>query len=173
MQREYPLDAFTVRDAAHRESFIESATLPADHYPRKDLDSFLVSFHNPGVHTHAIANRKRFGVVFLLFLLNRVDDLIHKFVASQRGCGRTLSFEGSRFATRNRQSFRHQDEATAGAGLQQKTCENQWDLWLIPILIALVAQLDRALASEAKGCGFDPRRAHGLQGGRSACRALE
>ena len=25
---------------------------------------------------------------------------------------------------------------------------------------APVAQLDRALASEAKGCGFDPRRAH-------------
>ncbi len=25
---------------------------------------------------------------------------------------------------------------------------------------ALVAQLDRALASEAKGCGFDPRRVH-------------
>src|SRR5262249_20035322 len=27
------------------------------------------------------------------------------------------------------------------------------------MLIALVAQLDRALASGAKGCGFDPRRA--------------
>ena len=27
---------------------------------------------------------------------------------------------------------------------------------------APVAQLDRALASEAKGCGFDPRRAHVL-----------
>ena len=26
--------------------------------------------------------------------------------------------------------------------------------------IARVAQLDRALASEAEGCGFDPRRAH-------------
>jgi hypothetical protein len=33
-------------------------------------------------------------------------------------------------------------------------------MWLIPVLIALVAQLDRALASGAKGCGFDPRRAH-------------
>ena len=59
MQGEYPLDAFTVRDAAHRERFIQSATLPADHYPRKNLDSFLVSFHNAGVHAHAIANRKR------------------------------------------------------------------------------------------------------------------
>ena len=37
---------------------------------------------------------------------------------------------------------------------------------------APVAQLDRALASGAKGCGFDPRRAYGLWGRRSACRAL-
>ena len=44
----------------------------------------------------------------------------------------------------------------------QKICENLWDLWLIPVLIALVAQLDRALASGAKGCGFDPRRAQCL-----------
>src|SRR5437764_2859283 len=29
---------------------------------------------------------------------------------------------------------------------------------------APVAQLDRALASGAKGCGFDPRRAHGFVG---------
>gem|GEM_PF-6897090 len=29
----------------------------------------------------------------------------------------------------------------------------------IDSLSALVAQLDRALASGAKGCGFDPRRA--------------
>src|SRR5262245_6403842 len=42
----------------------------------------------------------------------------------------------------------------------QKICESLRDLWLIPVLIALVAQLDRALASGAKGCGFDPRRAH-------------
>src|SRR6266567_9637737 len=39
-------------------------------------------------------------------------------------------------------------------------CENLRNLWLIPVLIAPVAQLDRALASGAKGCGFDPRRAH-------------
>ena len=83
MQGKYPLDAFTVRDAAHRERFIQSATLPADHYPRKNLDSFFVSFHHPGVHAHAIANRKRFGVVFLLFFLNSIDDLIHKLVDSR------------------------------------------------------------------------------------------
>ena len=161
MQGKYPLDAFTVRDAAHRESFVEPATLPADHYAGKDLDPFLVSFHDARVHAHAIANRKRFGVTFLLLFLNRIDDLIHKLVASARGCGRTLSFEGSGFATRNRQPFKHEHEARQGAGQHQKVCENQRDLWLIPVLIALVAQLDRALASGAKGCGFDPRRAHG------------
>ncbi len=32
---------------------------------------------------------------------------------------------------------------------------------------ALVAQLDRALASEAKGCGFDPRRVHSHGSGRT------
>src|SRR3954471_8164310 len=87
MQGKHPLDAFPVRDAAHRERYIQSATLPADHYPRKNLDSFLVSFYNAGVHAHAIANRKRFGVVFLLFLLNRIDNLIHKLIASRSAAG--------------------------------------------------------------------------------------
>ena len=113
MQGKYSLDALTVRDAAHSESFVEPATLAADHYSRKDLNSFLVSFHDARVHAHAIANRKRFGIAFLLFFLNRIDDLIHKLVASARGCGRTLSFEGTGFATRNRQSFEHEHEAPA------------------------------------------------------------
>ena len=113
MQGKYPLDALAVRDAAHSESFVEPATLPADHYPRKDLDSFLVSFHDASVHAHAIANRKRFSITFLLFFLNRIDDLIHKLRRQPRGCGRTLSFEGTGFATRNRQPFEHEHEAPA------------------------------------------------------------
>ena len=87
MQGKYSLDALAVRDAAHGESFVEPATLPADHYPRKDLNSFLVSFHDASVHAHAIANRKRFGIAFLLFFLNRIDDLIHKLVASRAAAG--------------------------------------------------------------------------------------
>src|SRR5262245_16831413 len=87
MQRKYPLDALAVRNAAHGESFIEPATFPADHYPGKDLDSFLVSFHDTRVHTHAIANRKRFSLGFLLFFLNGIDDLIHKLVASRAAAG--------------------------------------------------------------------------------------
>ena len=160
MQRKHPLDALAVRDAAYGERLVEPATFPADHHAGKDLDSFLVSFHDARVHAYAIANRKGRCIAFLLFLLNDIDDLIHRLVASARSCGRTLSFEGSGFATRNRQAFEHEHQARARR--HHKICENQPDLWLIAVFIALVAQLDRALASGAKGCGFDPRRAHSL-----------
>ena len=78
-----------------------------------------------------------------------------------RDCGRTLSFGGVDFATRiaappgeGELELDHERSDDA-----QIVCENLWNLWLIPVLIAPVAQLDRALASGAKGCGFDPRRA--------------
>ena len=87
MQGEHSFDALAVRDATHDESFVEAATLPADHYPRKDLDSFLVSFHDASVNAHAIANRKRCGIAFLLFFLNGIDDLIHKLLASPAASG--------------------------------------------------------------------------------------
>jgi hypothetical protein len=87
VQRKYSFNTLTVRDAADRESFVETPTFPADHYPGKDLDPFLISFHDPCVHTHAVANRERFGVVFLLFLLNPIDELIHKRVASRAAAG--------------------------------------------------------------------------------------
>jgi hypothetical protein len=162
MQGKYPLDALAVRDAAHSERFVESATLAADDYPRKDLNSFLVSFHDAGVHAHAIANRKCLGIAFLLFFLNRIDDLIHKLVVSRAAAGAHSHSKARVLQPGNRQPFEHEHEAPAWAGYHQKVCENLWDLWLIPVLIALVAQLDRALASGAKGCGFDPRRAHSL-----------
>jgi hypothetical protein len=87
MQWKYPLDTLAIRDAAHGESFVEPATLPADHDAGKNLDSFLVSFYNAGVHAYAIANRKRFDIGSLLFFLNRIDDLIHKLVASRAAAG--------------------------------------------------------------------------------------
>jgi hypothetical protein len=164
MQRKYSLDTLAVRDTAHGESFVEPATFPADHYAGKDLDPFLVPFHNACVHAHAIANRERCGIAFLLFFFNDIDHLIHKLWSpAARLRGRTLSFEGTGFASRNRQPFGHEPEARAQAGQHQKICENLPDLWLIPVLVALVAQLDRALASGAKGCGFDPRRAHNYE----------
>src|SRR5205823_11649327 len=95
---------------ADRESFVEAAALPADHYAGKDLDSFLVAFHDPRVHTHTVTNRKRRDIAFLLLFLNNVDDLVHKLVASARGCGRTLSFRDIGFANRNRQAFEHEYE---------------------------------------------------------------
>jgi hypothetical protein len=87
MQGKHPLDAFAVRDAANGKSFVESAPLPADHYPGKNLDSLLVSFHDARVHTHAIANTKRLGLALLLFFLNGIDNLIHKLVASRAAAG--------------------------------------------------------------------------------------
>jgi hypothetical protein len=87
VQRKYSLNTLAVRNASHGKSFVEPATLPADHYTRKDLDAFLVSFHDASMHSDAIANRKRFGIGFLLFLLNGIDDLIHKLVASRVAAG--------------------------------------------------------------------------------------
>src|SRR5438876_2860160 len=158
MQWKHSLHALAVRDPAHGESFIQPAALTTDHNARKDLDSFLVAFYHSCMYTHAVANRKWRDLAFLLLFLNNINDLVHKLVASVRGCGRTLSFEENAFATRNRGAFeqkrKHED--------MQKICENLANLWLIPSPSAPVAQLDRALASGAKGCGFDPRRAHGL-----------
>src|SRR5262245_574842 len=87
MQRKYALDALSVRDAAYGERFIDPATLATDHYAGKDLDPFLVSFHDASMHADAIANRKRFSISFLLFFLNGIDDLIHKLVASRPAAG--------------------------------------------------------------------------------------
>src|SRR5438132_184750 len=87
MQGKYPLHALAVRDAAYGESFVEPTTLPADHYAGKDLDSFLVAFYDPRVYTHAVANRKRRDIAFLLLFLNNVDDLVHRLVASRAAAG--------------------------------------------------------------------------------------
>src|SRR5215216_1556773 len=87
MQRKNPFDAFAVRDPAHGESFIEPAPFPADHYAGKDLDSFLVAFDHACVYAHTVANRKRFSIAFLLFLLNGIDDPIHKLLVSRAAAG--------------------------------------------------------------------------------------
>ena len=58
--------------------------------PAKISDSFLVSFHDASVNAHAIANRKRFGIIFLLFFLNRIDDLIHNSSPAARLRAHTL-----------------------------------------------------------------------------------
>ena len=68
----------------------DGSTSPTDHYAGKDLDSFLVSFHDASVHAHAIANRKRFGIILLLFFLNPIDDLIHNSSPAARLRAHTL-----------------------------------------------------------------------------------
>jgi len=78
MQRKNPLDAFAVGDAAHGERLVKPPAFPADHHAGEDLDSFLVSFDNASVDAYAVANRKSCGIALLLFLLNGIDDLIHK-----------------------------------------------------------------------------------------------
>src|SRR5262245_38719979 len=87
MQRKYPLNALAVRDATHGESFVDPATLAADHYAGKDLNSFLISFDDASMYAHAIANRKRLGIALLLFFLNGIDDLIHNGAASRAAAG--------------------------------------------------------------------------------------
>ena len=121
VQRKYPLDALAVRDAANGKSFVEAATFPADHYARKDLNSFLISFDDAGMHAHAIANRKCFGIAFLLFFLDGIDDLIHKLLASRAAAGahfhsKTLVLQPES-ANHLRASTKHQ--------LEQKICENR------------------------------------------------
>src|SRR5437879_4535034 len=93
MQWKHSLHALAVRDPAHGESFSQTAALTTDHNARKDLDSFFVAFYHSRMYTHAVANRKRRDLAFLLLFLNNVNDLVHKLIASTRGCGRTLSFE--------------------------------------------------------------------------------
>ena len=79
------------RYPAHGETFVQAAALAANHDAGKYLDPFLVAFHHPRVHAYAVADRKRRDITFLLFFLNNIDGLVHKLVASARGCGRTIS----------------------------------------------------------------------------------
>src|SRR5207249_12247235 len=58
-----------------------------------------LTFHDTCVNAHTIANGEWRSIAFLLFVLNDVDDAVHKPV-QPRGCGRTLSFGGVDFATR-------------------------------------------------------------------------
>jgi hypothetical protein len=120
MQRKNPFDALAVRDAAHGESFVDPATFPADHNAGKDLDSFLVSFHNSRVHPDAVANRKRFGIAFLLFFLNGIDDLIHKLVASRAAAGAHSHSKALFLQPEIANLFKHEREAQAAARQHQK-----------------------------------------------------
>ena len=87
MNWKYPFDAFAIRDAAHGEGLIEPSPLPSDYHPSKDLDALLIAFHDAGVHTHTIADRKMGGIVFLLLSFNGINDLIHNLAGSRAAAG--------------------------------------------------------------------------------------
>src|SRR5947208_9468113 len=120
MQWKHSLRALAVRDPAHGESFIQTAALTTDHNAGKDLDSFLVAFYHSCMYTHAVANRKRRDLAFLLLFLNNINDLVHKLVASARGCGRTLSFKDNAFATRNSGAFEQKQKPEHGQTIGEK-----------------------------------------------------
>jgi len=67
---ENALDAFAVADAADGEHLVQAVAAAANHYPGKNLDTFLVAFDNFCVHAHGIADRKISRVFAKLFRLN-------------------------------------------------------------------------------------------------------
>src|SRR6266436_2651970 len=89
VQRENALDTFTVGDAAHGECFIQPAAFAPDDDSGEYLDSFLVSLHNPCMNADAVADLECVRVGFLLFFLDRIDDLVHKNSLPER----TQSFQ--------------------------------------------------------------------------------
>jgi hypothetical protein len=71
MDGKYALDAFAVADAPDGEHFVQAAPAPANYHAGKYLDTFLVAFHDFGVHTHAVADAKVPGGIFAkLFRFN-------------------------------------------------------------------------------------------------------
>src|ERR1700674_4105654 len=90
MQRKTALHTLAVGNAAHGERFIKAAAFASDHDAGEDLDSLLVAFHHPRVHTDAVTDFEtvRFGLV--LFLFDRVDDAVHN-ARSRLTAGRTFS----------------------------------------------------------------------------------
>ena len=65
---------------AFRHSDAYRTAFAADDNAREDLYSLFVAFHNPRVHADAVADLEAIRVGFLLFLLNSVDDAIHKYL---------------------------------------------------------------------------------------------
>src|ERR1044072_5991658 len=103
MQRKDTLDTFSVRDSAHGECFIESSALTANDYASKYLDSLFVPFHHAGMNAYAIPDRKRRGIVSVLFFLNGIDDLTHeKLPLLARSGGRIVSSRIGEIATARR-----------------------------------------------------------------------
>jgi hypothetical protein len=183
MQWENAFDALAVGDSAHGECFIKSAAFATNYYASEYLDSFLVPFHNASMNAHAVADGKLRRVASLLFFLDGIDNLIHDNIPFPPA-GRANIF--IRISSKGKRKMGHKDwlvwksrgsvaigpeTGITDAGYNTSSsisirlivliCENQCNLSLIfGSTSAPVVQLDRATASGAVGCGFEPRRAH-------------
>src|SRR5436190_154580 len=94
MQWEDSLDPFTVGNTADGECFVQSAALAADNDAGKNLDSFLIAFHDTGMHPHPIADLEIGYVGLQLFLLNCVDNTAHNDSSGPLAGGHLQSLEG-------------------------------------------------------------------------------
>src|ERR1700732_4655613 len=85
MQRENPLDAFAVGNAAHGERFVYPASFPANNDSGENLNAFLVAFDDAGVNMDAIADGE-FGLIgAMLLFFDGVDNAVHKLLLLGRG----------------------------------------------------------------------------------------
>ncbi len=137
------------------------------------------------MNAHAVADGKLRRVASLLFFLDGIDNLIHDNIPFPPA-GRANIF--IRISSKGKRKMGHKnwlcveirgsvatgpletgitDAGYSSSGsisichLVVLICENQCNLWLIfGSTSAPVVQLDRATASGAVGCAFEPRRAH-------------
>src|SRR6266567_1247905 len=93
MHWENALDAFTVADAAHGKGLVYPMPPAPDHNARKNLDPFLVAFHDFGVHAHRVADAKFRSVFAVLFRFNFIKYcLVHKITKFTTGPACVRSF---------------------------------------------------------------------------------
>jgi hypothetical protein len=81
-------------------------------------------------------------------------------IAEARSASRLVG--GRRLSTCVTDGQRQYQELNCVRYLIVFSVEIRLNLWLVVNLPAPVVQLDRATASGAVGCGFEPRRAHSL-----------
>jgi hypothetical protein len=66
VEGENPLDAFAIRNFAHRESGIHAGTTASQYDPSKNLDAFFAAFNNAAVHLHGVSDIELGNVLFQL-----------------------------------------------------------------------------------------------------------
>lgn len=79
MEREHPLDTFTVRDFPNGESGVDTSAAFGNDDTRKDLDTLFAPFDNAAVHLDRVSDIEFCNVLLELLLLDFFDD-IHDLV---------------------------------------------------------------------------------------------